>query len=219
MILHWLGDMFDPALAGYWGTRDLDAGAWTSALGIIARASATRSTASRSRCSTRRRSRLRRRLPAGVRMFTGDDFNYAELIAGDGDGHSRRAARHLRRDRAGGERRADGAGGGRPRTIRRDYRADRAAVAAHLRRADALLQDRRRLHRLAQRPPGRTSAWSAASRARAASCTLPSCSGWPMRRACWATGAGGAAHDGAVGPARHRIASPLRGDKPCSRPR
>jgi hypothetical protein len=24
VILHWLGDMFDPALAGYWGSRDID---------------------------------------------------------------------------------------------------------------------------------------------------------------------------------------------------
>ena len=31
---------------------------------------------------------MRRRLPQGVRMYTGDDFNYAELIAGDEDGHS-----------------------------------------------------------------------------------------------------------------------------------
>ena len=49
---------------------------------------------------------MRRRLPQGVRMYTGDDFNYAELIAGDAQGLFRRAARHFRRDRAGGGRRA-----------------------------------------------------------------------------------------------------------------
>ena len=52
---------------------------------------------------------MRRRLPQGVRMYTGDDFNYAELIAGDDAGLFRRAARHFRRDRAGrlrGARRA-----------------------------------------------------------------------------------------------------------------
>jgi hypothetical protein len=32
--------------------------------------------------------RMRRRLPKGVRMYTGDDFNYAELIAGDEHGYS-----------------------------------------------------------------------------------------------------------------------------------
>ena len=53
---------------------------------------------------------MRRRLPQGVRMYTGDDFNYAELIAGDERGLFRRAARHLRRHRAG---RLGGAGGAR----------------------------------------------------------------------------------------------------------
>ena len=52
---------------------------------------------------------MRRRLPRGVRMYTGDDFNYAELIAGDDAGPFRRAARHLRPDRAGGGRGAGGA--------------------------------------------------------------------------------------------------------------
>src|SRR5712691_1918590 len=36
VIIHWLGDMFDPALAGYWGNGDLDA-ATAVALDIIAR--------------------------------------------------------------------------------------------------------------------------------------------------------------------------------------
>ena len=39
---------------------------------------------------------MRRRLPPGVRMYTGDDFNYAELIAGRGFGASRCTARATR---------------------------------------------------------------------------------------------------------------------------
>ena len=97
---------------------------------------------------------MRRRLPEGVRMYTGDDFNYAELIAGDEQGYSRRAARHFRCDRAG---RLGGAGARWPPATRRLPRhpgADRAAVAPHLQGADPLLQDRRRVPRLAQRPAG-----------------------------------------------------------------
>ncbi len=111
-------------------------------------------------------------------MFTGDDFNYAELIAGDEQGYSRRAARHLRRHRAGGLRRA------RSRFAHGDVAlfhdilgADRAAVAPHLQGADAVLQDRRGVHGLSERPCRTTSPWSAARRARARPCISPSCSG------------------------------------------
>ena len=85
VILHWLGDMFDPALRGYWGYENLDR-ATETALGVM------RSHASKvdgikvSLLDKDREIRLRRQLPAGVRMYTGDDFNYAELIAGDGQG-------------------------------------------------------------------------------------------------------------------------------------
>jgi hypothetical protein len=85
VILHWLGDMFDPALAGYWGSADLDA-AMDTALGIIA---AHRSKVDGIKISLLDKDKeiaMRRRLPPGVRMYTGDDFNYAELIAGDGLG-------------------------------------------------------------------------------------------------------------------------------------
>ena len=79
--------MFDPALKGYWGSEDFEP-ALDTVLSIIERHTA-RSRASRSRCSTLpRRSSCARRLPDGVMMFTGDDFNYAELIAGDGERHS-----------------------------------------------------------------------------------------------------------------------------------
>jgi hypothetical protein len=85
VILHWLGDMFDPALAGYWGTRDLDA-AMETALGVIAANAAKVDGIKISLLDKDREIAMRRRLPEPVRMYTGDDFNYAELIAGDGTG-------------------------------------------------------------------------------------------------------------------------------------
>ncbi len=85
VILHWLGDMFDPALAGYWGSRDVDA-AMDTALGIIAAHPAKVDGIKISLLDKDREIAMRRRLPPGVRMYTGDDFNYAELIAGDGFG-------------------------------------------------------------------------------------------------------------------------------------
>jgi hypothetical protein len=85
VILHWLGDMFDPALAGYWGTKDVDA-AMDTALGIIAAHAGKVDGIKISLLDKDKEIAMRRRLPAGVRMYTGDDFNYAELIAGDGHG-------------------------------------------------------------------------------------------------------------------------------------
>ncbi|NIM42957.1 MAG: DUF993 family protein [Hydrogenophaga sp.] len=85
VVLHWLGDMFDPALAGYWGTKDLDA-AMDTALGIIAAHASQVDGIKISLLDKDKEIAMRRRLPAGVRMYTGDDFNYAELIAGDGFG-------------------------------------------------------------------------------------------------------------------------------------
>ena len=85
VILHWLGDMFDPALAGYWGSRDV-AAAMDTALGIIAAHADKVDGIKISLLDKDREIAMRRRLPPGVRMYTGDDFNYAELIAGDGQG-------------------------------------------------------------------------------------------------------------------------------------
>lgn len=85
VILHWLGEMFDPALAGYWGTRDTGA-AMDTALGIIAAHAGKVDGIKISLLDKDKEIAMRRRLPAGVRMYTGDDFNYAELIAGDGFG-------------------------------------------------------------------------------------------------------------------------------------
>jgi hypothetical protein len=85
VVLHWLGDMFDPALAGYWGSADVGA-AMNTALGIIEAHAAKVDGIKISLLDKDKEVEMRRRLPAGVRMYTGDDFNYAELIAGDGVG-------------------------------------------------------------------------------------------------------------------------------------
>lgn len=85
VILHWLGDMFDPALKGYWGSDNVEA-AMDTALGIIAAHPDKVDGIKISLLDKDKEIAMRRRLPAGVRMYTGDDFNYAELIAGDGFG-------------------------------------------------------------------------------------------------------------------------------------
>ena len=87
VIIHWLGDMFDPALAGYWGSADLDTASETC-LGIVAANAAKVDGIKVSLLDKDREIALRRRLPPGVRMYTGDDFNYPELILGDEQGAS-----------------------------------------------------------------------------------------------------------------------------------
>ena len=87
VILHWLGDMFDPSLAGYWGSRDVDA-ATETVLTLIREHAARIDGIKISLLDENREIALRRRLPPGVKMFTGDDFNYARLIEGDGEHHS-----------------------------------------------------------------------------------------------------------------------------------
>lgn len=85
VVLHWLGPMFDPALAGYWGNDNADA-AMDTALAVIAAHPSKVDGIKISLLDKDKEIAMRRRLPAGVRMYTGDDFNYAELIAGDGWG-------------------------------------------------------------------------------------------------------------------------------------
>jgi hypothetical protein len=87
VILHWLGEAFDPALRGYWGSGDFEAAAGC-VLELIERAGDRVDGVKLSVLDASRELWLRRRLPAGVRLYTGDDFNYAELIRGDADGHS-----------------------------------------------------------------------------------------------------------------------------------
>lgn len=87
VILHWLGEAFDPALRGYWGSADFASAAGT-VLELIQRAGGKVDGIKLSVLSAKNEIALRRRLPAGVRLYTGDDFNYADLIKGDPDGHS-----------------------------------------------------------------------------------------------------------------------------------
>jgi hypothetical protein len=87
VLLHWLGPMFDPALAGYWGSADLDV-ATDAFLQIIAAHPDKVDGVKVSLLDADREVALRRRLPEGVRCYTGDDFHYPELILGDGHGYS-----------------------------------------------------------------------------------------------------------------------------------
>ncbi|PZE22776.1 dihydrodipicolinate synthase family protein [Paenibacillus xerothermodurans] len=87
VILHWLGDMFDPALAGYWGHRDPDA-AMEVCLRIIRASAAKVDGIKISLLDASKEIKMRRLLPEGVKMYTGDDFNYPELIRGDEQGYS-----------------------------------------------------------------------------------------------------------------------------------
>jgi hypothetical protein len=87
VIIHWLGEMFDPALAGYWGNVDHMA-AMDTCLGIMRDHAAKIDGVKVSLLSKEKEISMRRRLHEGVRMYTGDDFNYAELIAGDEEGYS-----------------------------------------------------------------------------------------------------------------------------------
>lgn len=82
VILHWLGDMFDPALAGYWGTPHF-ATALDTALAVIDAHTAKIDGIKISLLDKDKEIKMRNRLPRGAKMYTGDDFNYPELIAGD----------------------------------------------------------------------------------------------------------------------------------------
>jgi hypothetical protein len=87
VLLHWLGSMFDPALAGYWGSTDTAAAADT-VLSLLKDHAPVVDGVKMSLLDADFEIALRRRLPGGVRMYTGDDFNYPALIAGDEHGHS-----------------------------------------------------------------------------------------------------------------------------------
>jgi hypothetical protein len=87
VILHWLGEMFDPQLSGYWGSTDV-ATATRSFLDLIGEHNAKVDGVKVSLLSADHEKELRAALPPGVRLYTGDDFNYPELIEGDGVHHS-----------------------------------------------------------------------------------------------------------------------------------
>lgn len=87
VIIHWLGDMFDPALTGYWGSDDLSE-ASDLFLGILEAHADSIDGVKISLLDRERELYLRRRLPDGLHMYTGDDFNYPDLIKGDDEGYS-----------------------------------------------------------------------------------------------------------------------------------
>ena len=153
VIIHWLGDMFDPALAGYWGTADLDK-AMDTAVGDHQR---QRGQGRRRQGLAARQAARDRHAPA-ARQERQDVYRRRfQLCRTDRrrrQGLFARAARHLRCHRAGGVLRAVAAGGRRRGRFPRRAGADGAAVAPYLQGADAVLQDRHRVHGLSQRPSG-----------------------------------------------------------------
>ncbi len=87
VILHWLGEAFDPALGGYWGSTDIAVASETF-LALVREHAARVDGVKVSLLEASHEIALRAQLPAGVRLYTGDDFNYPELIRGDGTHHS-----------------------------------------------------------------------------------------------------------------------------------
>lgn len=87
VVLHWLGPAFDPALTGYWGDPD-PARAVDTVVGLISAHPGKVDGVKLSLLDEDFEVALRRRLPPGVRLYTGDDFNYPALIRGDLAGHS-----------------------------------------------------------------------------------------------------------------------------------
>ena len=87
VIIHWLGEMFDPALRGYWG-KDDHYEAMNVCLEVIEKNKSKVDGIKVSLLDKEKEIVMRRKLPKGVRMYTGDDFNFAELIEGDAQGHS-----------------------------------------------------------------------------------------------------------------------------------
>ena len=150
VIIHWLGEMFDPALEGYWGYRDhMDA--MDVAIDVIASNPSKVDGVKISLLDKNKEVSMRRRLPQGVRMFTGDDFNYAELIAGDEQGYSDALLGIFDAIAPAASAALDAFTHGTS-PVSRYSCADGAAVAPYLQGADPLLQDRRGIHGLSQRP-------------------------------------------------------------------
>jgi hypothetical protein len=87
VLLHWLGEQFDPALAGYWGHHDVRAAA-RELTALCAEHAGTVAGVKVSVLDAEVETEFRRALPEGVACYTGDDFHYPQLIAGDDRGHS-----------------------------------------------------------------------------------------------------------------------------------
>ena len=184
VIIHWLGEMFDPALEGYWGyTNHMEA--MEVAVDVIAANPAKVDGIKISLLDKDKEIAMRRRLPQGVRMYTGDDFNYAELIAGDEQGYSDALLGIF-------DAIAPAAVGGARRVRARRHRSRSTTSWRRPCRCRATSSRRRRA---STRPAScswpistacRTiSPWSAARRARARRCISPSCSASPTPPGCW----------------------------------
>ena len=154
VVLHWLGEAFDPQLAGYWGSGDV-ATATDTFVQLVHDHAAKVDGVKVSLLSAEHETDLRRRLPAGVRLYTGDDFNYPELIEGDGEHHSDALLGAFAAIAPAASAALSALDRGDVETLPGRDGADAAAVAAHLLRADLLLQDRDRLPGLAVGAPGR----------------------------------------------------------------
>ncbi len=87
VIIHWLGELFDPKLADYWGSHDVSA-AMQTCLSILHENKHKIDGIKISLLDAKREIEMRRQLPAGMKMYTGDDFNYPSLILGDAHGYS-----------------------------------------------------------------------------------------------------------------------------------
>ena len=86
VILHWLGEAFDPALRGYWGGGDFESAAGC-VLDLVEQAGDKIDGIKLSVLDASKEIALRRRLPPGIRLYTGDDFGYADLIKGSDFNH------------------------------------------------------------------------------------------------------------------------------------
>ena len=168
VILHWLGDMFDPALKGYWGHTDV-AAASDAVLAII---DANRSKVDGIKISLLDQAHeeaFRRRLPDGVRLYTGDDFNYPALIAGDGAHYSHALL------------------GIFAAIAPAAAQALEALAQGDMDRYDALFAPTVPLAREIFKAPTQFYKAGVAFLAcpRAKSAIMPRCSVWPIRRGCW----------------------------------
>ena len=206
MILHWLGEVFDPQLAGYWGSRDIaDGDRHFPRSGLRAHARKIDGVKVSLLSAEHEIGAARRACRSGVRLYTGDDFNYPELIEGDGAHHSDALLGAFAAIAPAAAAALSALDEGDIDDYRARDGADAAAVPAHLRGADLLLQDRDRLPGLAERVTKTASRWSAACSRPAPSCTWPGSSSWPTRPGCCT--------DPEL--AAHRLGSLLR-DRPAS---